>query len=65
PTAPGITRKWTRIQDNLDEVSMARIYAGFHYRYSTKVGEEMGRKIAGLTVETQILGATASAKPNR
>jgi hypothetical protein len=65
PTAPGITRKWTRIQDYLDEVSMARIYAGFHYRFSTKVGEDMGRKIAGLTVATQLLGATASAKPNR
>lgn len=65
PTAPGISRKWTRIQDYLDEVSMARIYAGFHYRFSTKVGEDMGRKIAGLTVATQLLGATASAKPSR
>ena len=61
PTAPGVTRKWTRIQDYIDEVSMARIYAGFHYRFSTKVGEDMGRKIAELTLATQLL-RTAEAR---
>lgn len=65
PTAPGFTRKWTRVQDYIDEVSMARIYAGFHYRFSTKVAEDMGRKIADLAVATQLLGATASAEPRR
>jgi len=65
PTAPGFTRKWTRVQDYMDEVSMARIYAGFHYRFSTKVAEDMGRKIAELAVTTQLLGATASAEPRR
>jgi hypothetical protein len=45
PTAPGVTRKWTRLQDYSDEVSNARIYAGFHYRFSTEVGKDMGRKI--------------------
>jgi hypothetical protein len=38
PTAPGITRKWTRLQDYSDEVSNARTYAGFHSRFSTDVG---------------------------
>jgi hypothetical protein len=58
-TAPGVTRKWTRIQDYTAEVSLARILAGFHYRFSTKVGEEMGRKIGELTVATQLRGAQA------
>jgi len=61
PTAPGVTRKWTRIQDYADEVSVARIYAGFHYRFSTTVGAEMGTKIGELTVDTQLRGAEASA----
>jgi hypothetical protein len=65
PTAPGVTRKWTRIQDYIDEVSAARIYAGFHYRFSTRIGEDMGRKIAELTVTTQLRGTTASAAPRR
>jgi hypothetical protein len=59
PTAPGVTRKWTRIQDYIDEVSRARIYAGFHYRFSTKAGQDMGREIAELALATKLLGAKA------
>jgi len=57
PNAPGVTRKWTRLRDYNDEVSNARIYAGFHYRFSTDVGKSMGQKIAELTVTTQLLPA--------
>ena len=60
PTAPGVTRKWTRLQDYMSEVSLARTVAGFHYRFSNKAGEDMGRKIAELTVATQLRGAQAS-----
>jgi hypothetical protein len=62
PTAPGVTRKWTRLQDYSDEVANARIYSGFHYRFSTEAGKEMGKKIAELTVSTQLLGAVTTAK---
>jgi hypothetical protein len=64
-TAPGVTRKWTRVQDYSDEVANARIYAGFHYRFSTEVGKDMGRKIGELTVATQLRGVEALAKPAR
>lgn len=60
PTAPDVTRKWTRLQDYADEVSLARIWAGFHYRFSTEVAKDMGRKIGELTVATQLRGAQAS-----
>ena len=63
PTAPGVTRKWTRLQDYSDEVSNARIHAGFHYRFSTEVGKDMGTKIGELTVGTQLLGPVALAQP--
>ena len=62
PTAPGVTRKWTRLQDYSDEVANARVYAGFHYRFSTEAGKDMGKKIAELTVSTQMLGSVAAAK---
>ena len=62
PTAPDVTRKWTRLQDYSDEVSNARIYAGFHYRFSTEAAKDMGKKIAELTVSTQLLGSVAAAK---
>jgi hypothetical protein len=65
PTAPGVTRKWTRLQDYVDEVSLARIWAGFHYRFSTEVAKDMGRKIGELTVATQLRGAQAAAEPRR
>jgi len=62
PTAPGVTRKWTRLQDYSDEVSNARVYAGFHYRFSTEAAKDMGKKIAELAVSTQLLGNVAAAK---
>jgi hypothetical protein len=51
-TAPGVTHRWTNLQAYVDEVAHARIWAGFHYRFSTRVGQEMGRKIGRITVET-------------
>ena len=64
-TLPGVTRKWTRIQDYNEEVALARIYAGFHYRFSTQVGSDMGRKIGELVATTQLRGAMALAAPPR
>jgi hypothetical protein len=54
PTAPGITRRWNRLQDYSDEVALARIYAGFHYRFSTEVGKEMGKRIGEQVIATQL-----------
>ena len=65
PTAPGVTRKWSRLQDYSTEVSNARIYAGFHYRFSTEVGSAMGKKIGELAVATQLRGVEAMADPKR
>jgi len=63
PTAPGVTRRWRRLQDYNDEVALARIYAGFHYRFSTEVGKEMGKKIGELIVATQLRGEATAASP--
>lgn len=65
PTAPGVTRKWTKLQDYSDEVANSRIYAGFHYRFSTEVGKDMGRKIGDLVVGTQLRGLEARAEPKQ
>lgn len=53
-SAPGVTRSWTRLEDYVNEVSNARIWAGFHYRFSAETGKDMGRKIGELTVTTQL-----------
>jgi len=54
PMAPGVVRRWTNLDDYRDEVSNARVWAGFHYRFSTEVGKDMGKKIGELTVATQL-----------
>jgi hypothetical protein len=64
-TNAGVTRKWKRLEDYAKEVSDARIYAGFHYRFSTDVANSMGRKIGELTATTQLLIATAAAQTKR
>jgi hypothetical protein len=51
PTAPGVIHQWTNIRAFTDEVSEARIWAGFHYRFSTKVGQDMGYKIGEYVVK--------------
>jgi PAP2 superfamily len=50
PTAPGITRRWTNMASFTQEVANARIWAGFHYRFSTRVGTEMGYRIGEYVV---------------
>ena len=45
PTAPGVTHRWTNMTAFTEEVANARIWAGFHYRFSTRVGRDMGLKI--------------------
>ena len=55
PLAPGVTRKWKRLADYRDEVALARIYAGFHYRFSTEAAKTMGTKIGELAVTTQLV----------
>jgi hypothetical protein len=52
PTAPGVTHRWTNVNAYADEVAVARIAAGFHYRFSTVVGQDMGRQIGLHAVKT-------------
>ncbi len=45
PTAKGVTRRWSRIDDFVREVGDARVYDGVHFRFSCEVGTAMGRQI--------------------
>jgi hypothetical protein len=50
-TAPGVTHRWRSMTTFTDEVANARIWAGFHYRFSTSVGTQMGRAIGDYVVK--------------
>ena len=60
PTAPGATHRWTNIRAYADEVAYARIWAGFHYRFSVRVGQDMGRKIGEYVVKFVMQPATVA-----
>jgi hypothetical protein len=57
-TAPGVTHRWTTLAAFKEEVANARIWAGFHYRFSTKVGSEMGNRIGHYVADTMLLPAS-------
>lgn len=44
----GVSRSWATPEDLIREVALARIYDGVHYRNSTEVGVEMGRRVGRL-----------------
>jgi len=45
PTAPGVTRSFSRLSDYAAEVINARVYDGVHYRTSGIVGAALGRQV--------------------
>ena len=64
PTAPGVTHRWTNMRAMADEIAQARIWAGFHYRFSTRVGQDMGYKIGQHAVQTVMLPVNERATVN-
>ena len=49
--APGVTHRFTNMTAFADEVANARIWSGFHYRFSTRVGTDMGHQIGEYVVK--------------
>ena len=43
--APGVTRRYTSMTVFTQEIANARVWAGFHYRSSTRVGTDMGLRV--------------------
>jgi hypothetical protein len=53
-TAPGVTRRFSKLSDYVAEVVNARVYDGVHYRTSGEAGAAMGRKIGQYTVNNHL-----------
>jgi hypothetical protein len=53
-TVSNVTHRWTTLAAFTEEVSNARVWAGFHYRFSTVVGTEMGRNVGQYVVENAL-----------
>ena len=50
-TAGGAVRTWGSVADFVQEVAVARIYDGVHYRNSSEVGTAMGKAVGELAVK--------------
>jgi hypothetical protein len=48
PTVPGMVREWNTVDDFMEEVRLARIYDGVHFRNSTVVGTQIGVSVGAL-----------------
>jgi hypothetical protein len=63
PFVLGVTHRFTNLRAFSDEIANARICAGFHYRFSTIAGREMGQKIGTYIVKSVMQPAqTAMAR---
>ena len=62
PTAPGVTHRFTNMKAYADEVANARIWAGFHYRFSTRVGTDMGLQIGDYVAKNSMQPVVTSVR---
>ena len=61
-TAPGVTHRWTNVTAFAEEVANGRIWAGFHYRFSTRVGTTMGLQIGEYVVNNVMQPVVTSSR---
>jgi hypothetical protein len=50
-SAGGAVRQWPSVDAFVQEVGNARVYDGVHFRFSTEVGIDMGRRIGALAAQ--------------
>ena len=62
PTAPGVVHRWTNMTTFTEEVANSRIWAGFHYRFSTRVGTDMGLQIGEYVVKNVMQPIVTSSR---
>jgi hypothetical protein len=62
PTAPGVTHRWSNMTAFTEEIANARIWSGFHYRFSTRVGTEMGLQIGEYVAKNVMQPVAASSR---
>ncbi len=61
PTLPGAVREWSSMDAFMEEVALARIYDGVHYRNSTREGSKLGQSVGDL-VQRQFAAPAGAAR---
>ena len=60
PALPGVVHRFTNVAAMTEEVANARIWAGFHYRFSRRVGTQMGFQIGDYVVKNTMQPVTVA-----
>jgi hypothetical protein len=63
PAMPDAVREYTSIKQLQDEIFVARIWGGVHYRTSNEVGEELGMKVGRYLLQTTLVPALPRPRP--
>jgi len=62
PVFPGVTRRWSNMTAFTEEIANARIWGGLHYRFSTRVGTDMGLQIGEYVVKNVMQPVAAPSR---
>jgi hypothetical protein len=54
PLLPGVTRRWNKVSEFVQEASDARVWSGVHYRFSAETGDKMGKEIGQYAVKNYL-----------
>ena len=65
PTAPGVTHRWSSLDAFTKEVANARVWAGFHYRSSARVGTAMGHEVGRYVAANFAQAQSGGTQPPR
>jgi hypothetical protein len=57
-----VTHRFTNVTALAEQVANARIWAGFHYRFSTRVGTGMGFNIGDYVVKSVMQPAQTAGR---
>jgi hypothetical protein len=58
--ASGAPRTYSSFSDVLDEIGLARIAGGIHFRFACDAAQQMGEAIAGYTMSNELLSLRAN-----
>ena len=61
---PGVQRTFYSFADAVAQIADARVFAGFHYRFSTDDGIQMGRQVAAQVERTMMLPLHGEGDPH-
>jgi hypothetical protein len=62
PTAPGLERRYARLDDIAAEANDARIWGGIHWRTDQAEGEALGRKVGAYALANAPMGQSAETR---